>query len=196
MATRLALVVLRSADRLVADVAEGLRALDALNQVRSSLLLVDVVAVGTHDTELDVDERVICEAQILLDHFKVNLNWQKIWSFLNALWVLLVMFLAFCRVRASPAEILPALCTLDMSATTFHFDDSSTAFAIWTQFGALLEVKLGQLGLVLYVFNLNIGHDVLELGEYVDTVDFASLERVHSLPAVEAEVEVTVLAPT
>jgi hypothetical protein len=76
MTLRSALVVL-DCDCFVADVAELVFALFAVNAVCCPFLLVDVIAVGTYDAKLDVDEWVFLEAQVLLDHFDGDFIWEQ-----------------------------------------------------------------------------------------------------------------------
>jgi hypothetical protein len=76
MTLRSALVVL-DCDCFVADVAELVLALFAVNAVCCPFLLVDVIAVGTYDAKLDVDEWVFLEAQVLLDHFDRDFIWEQ-----------------------------------------------------------------------------------------------------------------------
>ena len=68
VASRLALVMLNSTDRLIADVAEQSFASGAVEHVRGPYFPVDLVAVRAFDDSLDVDVRILSHAHILFNH--------------------------------------------------------------------------------------------------------------------------------
>ena len=56
------------------------------------------------------------------------------------IWILFEMLVTFGLLTANPAEVLIALCALDLAASTrFHSDWSST-FLVWAWLGAIFEV--------------------------------------------------------
>ena len=57
-------------------------------------------------------------------------------------WVLFVVLLSLGGSIAAPAEIVKALCALDLGATTLDFRDWHTTFRIWARLCAVLHVEL------------------------------------------------------
>ena len=56
--------------------------------------------------------------------------------------ILFEMLMTFGLLKANPAEPLPALCALNLAASTrFHGNWSST-FLVWARFGAIFEVNI------------------------------------------------------
>ncbi len=58
------------------------------------------------------------------------------------IWLLLEMFLAFGRVHAFPAEPSPALCALNLRATTARERNPNPTLGIRASLSAMLDVNL------------------------------------------------------
>lgn len=196
VAGRLAIVVGPRLLRLVADVAERGLALLAGQQVLAALLPVEGAARGALAARLDVDVGVLAHAQEPLDELERDVDGLQVARVGPVVGVRLEVLLALGLLHADPAEPLEALGALDLGAAAADEGDGHAALVVGAGLGALLHVDLVEARLHLAVALGDLGHHAGELGEQVDAVDHAALERVHVLLAVQAEVVLTVLAPT
>ena len=56
------------------------------------------------------------------------------------------MLLAFRRVEACPAEVLVALCALDMGTATLNLGNPHSAFRVWAPLRTLFHVDVIEFG--------------------------------------------------
>ena len=137
-----AVVVTRVLDLLVANITKGHFTLLATKLVVCAFLDVDPLAARAFDAELEVNPLHIASTSMLLDNFLSDFSWKNRAHIRVMVWVLLVMLLPFRRSVAAPAEIIKALSTLNLSATTLNLGDRNSTFWIWARLGAVLHVKL------------------------------------------------------
>ena len=106
------------------------------------------------------------------------------------------MLLTFSWIHANPTEPSPALCALDLGAPSTHKSDSDSTLAIWTPLAAVFHIELIEFSLVQFISLCDLSHQITVLSDQINPVDEASLVRMYMLLAVQAEVMLTVLAPT
>lgn len=194
MALGRACEVLEACHRLVANVAVVLGTLLAREEVECCLLLIEFTALRAESAVFDVYGRILSQAKELLDHLGRDLVRKQRPLLVDTLRVLLEVFLTLRWLAAGPAHVVKADGALDMGASALDLANPDLALGVRTELRAPLDVQISEHGLVLGVVLSNFVSHCLILLHEVDSIDKASLERVHVLPAVETEVDVAVLA--
>lgn len=166
--------------RLVADVAEDLPALCALQRVYLGLLLVDLVTMRTLCTEFEVDV-VRVRTDVFIFQLLSDLLGHKRAGELLALRALFEVFLALGDAAAHPAELSVALDALAMGTLGILPQlVIEAALIIWAGLRAVLEKNSVESLLCLFVALLDIvdALEFLELIKEVQSVTDASLKGV------------------
>ena len=196
MAGSLPVIVRSTWHSLVADVAELCRALFTRKQILASTFAIDRTACGTLATELNVDVWVLCHAHIALDHLKSDLDRLECAFIAPMIGLLFKVFLAFCRVHAFPAKPSPALCALDLGAPATCKCNPGATLTIGASFGAVLDIQLIKTILNNLVLVCDFFHLLGKLSEQIQTMDKTPLKWMHMLFAVQAEMEIAMIAST